>query len=76
MILSDFLYYREKINDYLCRQYIVEGILQDISDDTSSESRSMPSENHEMGKISVMQTDQGSSAYNAWLTKYVSLRLG
>lgn len=62
---------RKNINDYLCRQYIVEEILQDITDSTSSEGRSM-SQGSRSGtnKTHVMQTDQGSSAYNAWLIKY------
>jgi len=61
--------FRTKINDYLCRQYVVEEILQDITDGTSSKGRSMSQDNHATSKTSVMQTDQGSSAYNAWLIK-------
>lgn len=65
---------REKLNDYLCRQYIVDKILHDISGGTdyyvSSESRSMPSDySYGISKTMTMQTDQGSSAYNTWLTK-------
>lgn len=63
------------MNDYLCRQYIVEGILHEISKGTSlssPESRSIASgDGRETSNNTLaMQTDQGSSAYNAWLTKY------
>ncbi|KAL5245174.1 hypothetical protein ACI65C_012584 [Semiaphis heraclei] len=67
--LTTMNFHRAKINDYLCRQYVVEEILQDITDSTSSKGRSMSQDNHATGKTSVMQTDQGSSAYNAWLIK-------
>ncbi|VVC42189.1 Hypothetical protein CINCED_3A002334 [Cinara cedri] len=66
-------FHREKINDYLCRQFIVDRILKDISDGTdyyvSTESRSMPLDNFGVSKTMTMQTDQGSSAYNTWLIK-------
>lgn len=62
--------FREKINDYLCRQYVVGEILQDITDGATSESRAIESDGHGMIKTAAMQSDQGSSAYNAWLTKY------
>jgi uncharacterized surface anchored protein len=61
---------RKNINDYLCRQYVVEEILKDITDSASSESRSMSQDSRGTSKTSIMQTDQGSSAYNAWLIKY------
>lgn len=55
----------------MCRQYVAEEILQDITDGASSKSRSIIiSDGHEMSKTAAMQADQGSSAYNAWLTKY------
>ncbi|XP_022173381.1 uncharacterized protein LOC111035875 [Myzus persicae] len=67
--LTTMNFHRTKINDYLCRQYVVEEILQDITDGKSSEGRSMSQDSHMRGKTSVMQTDQGSSAYNEWLIK-------
>ncbi|CAI6342882.1 unnamed protein product [Macrosiphum euphorbiae] len=67
--LTTMNFHRTKINDYLCRKYVVEEILQDITDSTSSEGRSMSQDSHMRSKTSVMQTDQGSSAYNAWLIK-------
>lgn len=66
---------REKMNDYLCRQYVVEEILQSISDGpATSESRSIqPEDDHEKNKMSAILSDPGSAAYNAWLTKCVSV---
>lgn len=61
---------RTKINDYLCRKYVVEEILQDITDSTSYKGRSMSQDSHVTRTMSAMQADQGSSAYNAWLIKY------
>lgn len=62
------------INDYMCRQYVVEGILKEISEGTSSssESRSIAhgDDRGTIGNALAMHSDQGSSAYNAWLTKY------
>jgi len=53
---------------------MVEGILQEMSKGASSpspESRSIVSaDGRETGNTLSMKTDQGSSAYNAWLTKY------
>lgn len=62
------------MNDYLCRQYVVEEILQGISDGpAASESRSIQLEDdHETSKMSAILSDPGSAAYNAWLTKCVS----
>lgn len=62
--------FRKNINDFLCRKYIVEEILKDITNSTSSESRSITQDSHRTSKTSIMQTDPGSSAYNAWLIKY------
>jgi len=60
------------MNDYLCRQYVVETILQEISTNpaAASESRSILSEDgHGKTKTLAMRTDQGSSSYSAWLAK-------
>ncbi|XP_025206590.1 uncharacterized protein LOC112602627 isoform X2 [Melanaphis sacchari] len=67
--LTTMNFHRKNINDYLCRQYIVEEILKDITDSTSFEGRSMSLDSRGTSKTSLMQTDQGSSAYNAWLIK-------
>ncbi|XP_060838587.1 uncharacterized protein LOC132920317 [Rhopalosiphum padi] len=67
--LTTMNFHRKNINDYLCRQYVVEEILKDITDSASSESRSMSQDSRGTSKTSIMQTDQGSSAYNAWLIK-------
>jgi len=66
---------RIKMNDYLCRQFMVEEILHDISEGTTAKSRSIPLDSYGTNKMSAMQTDQGSSAYNAWLTKYTKQSL-
>lgn len=63
------VFIRDKINDYLCRKFIAEEILHGISTGTSLETRSISPDDRERIKTSTMQTDQGSSAYNAWLTK-------
>lgn len=61
------------MNDYLCRQYVVEEILHGISVDPAAapESRSILSEGVGRGKTltSAMRTDPGSSSYSAWLAK-------
>ncbi|XP_050419917.1 uncharacterized protein LOC126832920 [Adelges cooleyi] len=56
------------MQDYLCRQYVAEEILQGIAGNAESESRSI-STGYGSSKSSVMRMDQGSSAYNRWLNK-------
>ncbi|XP_050540660.1 homeobox protein 4-like [Daktulosphaira vitifoliae] len=66
--LMTMSFHREKIQDYLCRQYVAEEILQEIAGNSMQESRSVSS-SKESDVISNMRFDQGSAVYNNWLNK-------